>query len=408
MTKAHEAAATRERTAMIIENAQIFLGSSRQYAQTLETEESLIAGTARPGQAWSAENLEQGTVFQRKQRRDYFEVSAEAQLMQIAQSIGPSFEIPDSIQEQARQLNTPAATTPTALPPEITQGILLPADSVEMSPTDDARLQLLIAMVEFMTGKKFEFANLDNLKQPPETTAEAPQNPVENTTPATAEYGFAYSYSETYRESEATQFTAQGSILTADGQQIEIEIELNMSREFISRQNIDIRAGAARVKDPLVINFSGTAAQLTNNKFSFDIDVDGTEEQISFVAPGSGFLALDKNQDNSINNGSELFGALTGNGFAELAQYDEDDNNFIDENDSIYNQLRIWTQDNEGNRQLIALGQTNVGAIYLGYTRTPFEINDANNELLGAVKSSSIYLGEDGSVGTVQQLDLVV
>jgi hypothetical protein len=31
-----------------------------------------------------------------------------------------------------------------------------------------------------------------------------------------------------------------------------------------------------------------------------------------------------------------LFGPQTGNGFAELAEYDEDKNNWIDENDSIY------------------------------------------------------------------------
>ena len=179
-------------------------------------------------------------------------------------------------------------------------------------------------------------------------------------------------------------------------------------RKTLFHHSIDIRAGAAQLKDPLVINFNGTAAQLTDEKISFDIDADGTEDQISFVGPNSGFLALDKNQDGKINNGSELFGALSGNGFADLAQFDEDNNGFIDENDSIYNKLRIWTRDPEGNNQLIALGSANVGAIYLSHNNTPFEIKDADNQLQGVVRASGIYLGDDGSVGTVQQLDLVV
>ena len=41
---------------------------------------------------------------------------------------------------------------------------------------------------------------------------------------------------------------------------------------------------------------------------------------------GNAFLSLDKNSDGIINDGSELFGAASGNGFADLAKYDEDGN----------------------------------------------------------------------------------
>ena len=72
-----------------------------------------------------------------------------------------------------------------------------------------------------------------------------------------------------------------------------------MSREFYSEQNMQVRAGDA-LKDPLVINFSGTAAQLGQRDFYFDIDADGSKDQIAFVGEGSGLLALDKNEDGSI------------------------------------------------------------------------------------------------------------
>ena len=60
---------------------------------------------------------------------------------------------------------------------------------------------------------------------------------------------------------------------------------------------------------------------------------DGRKDNISFVQPGSGFLAVDKNNDGKINNGKELFGPNTGNGFDELAKYDSDGNQWIDESD---------------------------------------------------------------------------
>ena len=47
------------------------------------------------------------------------------------------------------------------------------------------------------------------------------------------------------------------------------------------------------------------------------------------------------------------------------------------------------------------------GAIYTGSAPTPFEIKNDENELLGIVKESGIYIGENGNAGTIQQVDLV-
>jgi hypothetical protein len=161
-----------------------------------------------------------------------------------------------------------------------------------------------------------------------------------------------------------------------------------------------------------VINFEGTAAELTQQTYAFDLDNDGESDQIHFTGANSGFLALDANDNGQIDNGSELFGPATGNGFGELALYDEDGNDFIDAGDSVYEGLRIWQKDAAGNDRLIALGKAGVGAIYLGSTTTPFQVKDDENQLQGVVRSSGIYLKEeDGQltgVGTVQQLDLVI
>jgi len=221
-----------------------------------------------------------------------------------------------------------------------------------------------------------------------------------------SEGGFAYDYYESHYEYESTSFSSSGKILTEDGREIDFSVNLNMSREFFSEESMSVRAGDA-LKDPLVINFSGKAAELSQDTFSFDIDNDGHENQISFLKPGSGFLALDKNGDNTINNGSELFGPQSGNGFQDLAAYDLDGNNWIDENDAIFDKLRIWTKDAEGNDVLFALGEKGIGAIYLDSAATLFSMKDSENNLQGQVQSTGLFLGENGGVGTVQQIDLV-
>ena len=103
-----------------------------------------------------------------------------------------------------------------------------------------------------------------------------------------------------------------------------------------------------------------------------------------------------------------LFGARTGDGFAELAALDDDNNGWIDENDAAYAQLSVWTRDSAGVDVLRSLMAADVGAISLARVATPFAVKDANNALQGQVRSSGVYLRESGGVGSVQQVDLTV
>lgn len=273
----------------------------------------------------------------------------------------------------------------------------------------DLEFSALAMLVEKITGRPLRVFNANQLKSPNEiqaTDIQSPKAPASSGR-GSAGWGMAYDYYESHYEYESTQLKAQGVVRTADGQEISIELELNMTREFYSETRVSLRAGDA-LKDPLVLNFRGNAAELTKTKFSFDIDADGHLDQISFLKPGSGFLALDKNLDGKVNDGSELFGALSGNGFGDLAGYDDDQNGWIDEADSIFSKLRIWEKSEEGEDRLVALGNRHVGAIYLGHIDTPFKLADPDNQQLGQVRDSGLFLAEDGSAGTVQQIDLVV
>ena len=165
---------------------------------------------------------------------------------------------------------------------------------------------------------------------------------------------------------------------------------------------------AEELKDPLVISFSTKPVALSDEKMSFDIDADGQADQIAQLQQGYGFLALDKNGDNQINDGSELFGALSGNGFADLAQYDNDQNGYIDENDDIFDQLSVWVK-NEGEDKLMSLKDAGIGAIATENVDSPMNIRDSKgDERLGVIQKSGYYLNEDGKAGLIQQMDYVV
>lgn len=84
-------------------------------------------------------------------------------------------------------------------------------------------------------------------------------------------------------------------------------------------------------------------------------------------------------------------------------------NGWIDENDSIYSQLKIWTKDENGKDHLIDLKDADVGAIYLGNADTQFSLKNDKNKLKGEIKKTGIYLKEStGAVGTLNHVDLVV
>lgn len=210
-----------------------------------------------------------------------------------------------------------------------------------------------------------------------------------------------------YSESETTSFSSVGNVCTEDGREISFSLDVEMSRSFSAyykREGIPV----TNMIDPLVINFTGDISTLSDSKFYFDLDSDGEKELISAPSEGSGFLALDKNNDGTINDGSELFGTSSGDGFGELAKLDSDGNGWIDENDSVWKDLKIWVTDKDGKSELSSLKDKNVGAIFLGNSDTDFSLRSGiDGSLNGAIRKTGIFLYEDGSgVGMINHLDI--
>lgn len=250
--------------------------------------------------------------------------------------------------------------------------------------------------------------HVDRTSTPGEESATNPVTMLANDMGKTLGKGWSH-YSFYYcEESETTCFSTTGTAITADGRQLDFNISVEMSRSFVEMAEDKIDFGQPRLCDPLVINLNNNVATVSDQKFFFDINSDGEEEEISMLGKDSGYLALDTNADGIINDGNELFGTQNGNGFKDLLAYDEDGNGWIDEADSIFKKLKIWSMDENGNSTLIDLLEAGVGAIYLGYENTEFSLKNASHETNAVIQKTGLFLYEDGTAGTVQQLDLAV
>ena len=258
------------------------------------------------------------------------------------------------------------------------------------------RQQCLQYLIRLLYGDKWKDVQVDDTYLQPVTTG---QQAAIRRVNLTASY-----YHE---EAEDTAFRTSGTVRTADGREISFGLELGMSRRFREETKIENITEIVDLTDPLVINLDGNIAGLSDQKFMFDIDADGEEESISYLQGGSGYLALDKNGDGVINDGSELFGTKSGDGFADLAEYDADGNGWIDENDPIFDKLLIWAKDENGKDELYTLKESGVGAICLQRAATDFSLNSQkDNTQNGQIRSTGIFLYENGNAGTMQQLDL--
>jgi len=216
----------------------------------------------------------------------------------------------------------------------------------------------------------------------------------------------SYTKIDYYGEAEETAFSTEGTVVTADGRELSFNLSLEMSRSFEAyySESYEIEQDLC---DPLVINLDTDIAEVSDQKFMFDIDADGITDEISKLDAASGYLALDVNGDGEINDGSELFGTKSGDGFKDLSAYDSDENGWIDEADEIWDRLLIYTQDEEGNSVTYGLSEKGVGAICLKNVDTEYSLTNASeNQVNAVIRKTGIFLYENGNVGTVQHLDI--
>lgn len=117
--------------------------------------------------------------------------------------------------------------------------------------------------------------------------------------------------SEASQQQEQLTFSAQGQVTTNDGRQL--SIQLGFALQFEQTQLNQRLTRTSALKDPLVLNLDGQVAGFSRARFQFDLDADGQKESLAALDSGSAFLARDLNGNGQIDDGTELFGARSGN-----------------------------------------------------------------------------------------------
>ncbi|WP_324019393.1 hypothetical protein [Aeromonas hydrophila] len=262
----------------------------------------------------------------------------------------------------------------------------------------DNRQRLIKLMIEAMLGHEIELP--DPIKPADQSAEGVPAPTGEGAQPA-AEPDQLVEVTDSLLQKEQLNVVAAANVQTQDGQTLQLDLGfvLDWRQLDISQRRTTLNA----LKDPLVLSLDGKIAGLTDARVNFDIDQDGKADSLPGLSEGSGFVALDRNGNGTIDDGGELFGARSGNGFGELATLDEDGNGVLDERDSQFSALQFWQPE----QSPIALVELGIGAILLHPLDTPFNhLGESGNQ--GVLRQSGLYVTEQSKGGWVQQVDLRV
>lgn len=376
---------------MIIQSDSIRMDSRRSYSSSQANYSNITRWNASGAMIFSLQDAQ----FRKEEIRQGQLSQVEDAETEITEKDGEQGSTKESLEDLMSRLQSTGSVTRTSLQESV-------------NALHKIRQQAIDYLLYILFGRKYN--DYDSaFSQDTDTDLSGALSSANAGSTVSSDYGeggqdYTYFY---YSEQETTCFDAKGVVRTADGREIPFNMSVEMSRSFTQEAESLIDFGKPRLCDPLVINLNGNVTDVSDQKFYFDLDADGNEESISMLASGNGFLALDKNGDGIINDGSELFGASSDNGFADLAQYDKDGNGWIDEADEIFKVLRVWVKDADGNDKLMNLSEAGVGAIYLGSRDTEFSLNDlSDNHTNGVIRKTGMFLYENGQAGTVQQLDL--
>jgi len=157
---------------------------------------------------------------------------------------------------------------------------------------------------------------------------------------------------------------------------------------------------------PLVLVFDGAPVTFsTATGAAFDVVGDGASHVTSWPTARTPWLALDRDGNGRIDDGSELFGSMTTlstgvrakNGFEALAELDSNHDGVISDEDESFGQLLIWA-DGRGRP-----ASERIVRIELAYRRAPRCTASGDCEI---ERATFVYRGSDGREQTGEVVDV--
>ena len=133
-------------------------------------------------------------------------------------------------------------------------------------------------------------------------------------------------------------------------------MEQGIEEEFALAAVKVFKVVPCNVSDPLVLDLDRDGLELlpVHQGVNFDFWSSGSQNAVAWTASDDGLLALDRNSNGMIDNGSELFGNINGDhadGFSQLSELDRPEfggngDGWITEADAAFAHLVIWQDKN--------------------------------------------------------------
>ncbi len=168
-----------------------------------------------------------------------------------------------------------------------------------------------------------------------------------------------------------------------------------------------IIAVANVIVDPLVFDLKGDGFDFrpTEDGVDFDFQGDGEKQRTAFIQGDDALLFLDRDHQGVVRDGRQLFGNTDGyaNGFEKLRQHDDNGDGVIDEQDAVFEELRLWVERN-GNgvceaEETLSLREAGITSINLHYENT--RVEDGKGNLIGQAGGFTRTDGSQGAAADV-------
>ncbi len=190
----------------------------------------------------------------------------------------------------------------------------------------------------------------------------------------------------------------------ASAQSFQLQLEFN----FTFEQTAVAVEQEVKQSDPITLDLNGNGIQLTSYRDGARFDITGTGKAVStaFVTGGDAFLAIDRNNNGTIDDGTELFGDQNGsrNGFEELRKLDSNGDGRVTAADRDFSKLLLWKDNGNGITEpgeLVSLTDEGITEIDLGYRNVNEAAANGNR-----ITQLATFLRKDGTRGTAADVVL--
>ncbi|AEF99778.1 hypothetical protein [Methylomonas methanica] len=276
---------------------------------------------------------------------------------------------------------------------------------VDMAKKPDAghalNIQIIQRMVKSITGQDLQLFSPQALQdQADQVTVQAPTQAPDSQ--ANSDTGLVYQQSTAYFESQTITFNAQGTINTKDGQSIDFSVSLSMSHILYKETNLSLSGGDATNGSPLTVNFEGNATELTTTHFEFAFDTHGSQDQVDILKSNNNTQEPASKTADTVYDQSEPASQSADS----IEKPAGDDSQLIGMAKLVYQQLRIWQRHADSSQQLLALGEKNLGALYLGHLTAPLQPKAADSTpALAESAGGNTNLPQNNQTESTQQIN---